>query len=103
MRGLIIFAAAAALILSAIHGYAHDEFRIIGTVTARQPTGIAVKNKDGKTTLIAIDKQTLISRDKKKVDAAELKTGRYVVVDAIGDTEKDLLALEVRLVSAPAK
>jgi hypothetical protein len=52
--------------------------------------------------VIAIDKQTLVSRDKKKVDVAELKSGRYVVVDAIGDTEADLLALEVRLVPAPA-
>ncbi len=48
-----------------------------------------------------------VSRDKKKVDAAELTVGLTVVVDAYGDSEEDLLALEIRIVppieSAPTK
>ena len=87
--------------LSAAELSAHDEFRIIGTVTKRQESVIDVKTKEGKTISIALDKQTLISRDKKKVSSTELKTGRYVVVDALGDSEVDLLALEVRLGPPP--
>jgi len=36
------------------------------------------------------------------VAASELKAGRSVVVDALGDSEADLLALEVKIVPAIA-
>jgi len=103
VRKLIAIAVVGMLMAGASQLYAHDEFRIIGTVTKVEAKAIGVKDRAGKTTVIAINKQTLVSREKKKVDAAELKAGRYVVVDAIGDTEDDLLALEVRLVAPPAK
>jgi hypothetical protein len=90
------------LVLSVTPLFVHDEFRIIGTVTKQQDSAIDVKTKEGKTISIALNKQTLISRDKKKVSLTELKTGRYVVVDALGDSEADLLALEVRLVPPPS-
>jgi hypothetical protein len=35
---------------------------------------------------------------KKKVDVSELRVGQSVVVDAYGDSDKNLLALEVRIV-----
>jgi len=101
IRPIMTFVATTVLVLSAAELIAHDEFRIIGTVTKRQETAINVKTKEGKTISIALNKQTLISRDKKKVNSTELKTGHYVVVDALGDSEADLLALEVRLVPPP--
>jgi hypothetical protein len=79
---------------------AHDEFRIIGTLTRVQEHQIDVKQKDSRTVSIAVNKETLITRDKKTVPATELKTGRSVVVDALGDDLADLLALEVRIVPA---
>ena len=44
-----------------------------------------------------VDKQTAISRDKKKVDATELKAGQSLVVDAYGDSleDRDLLAVGI--------
>lgn len=45
-----------------------------------------------------MDKNTLVTHDKKEVPLSELKHGRSVVVQALGDDETDLLALEVRLV-----
>jgi hypothetical protein len=87
----------------AVHAFAHDEFRIVGTISKVAKTQLQVTTTDRKTYSIALDNQTLISRDKKKVSADELKLGRTVVVDAIGDSERDLLALEVRLVPAIAK
>jgi dihydropteroate synthase len=59
---------------------------------------IEVTNKSGKTISIRLDKQTSISRDKKKVDRAALKAGQSLVVDAYGDTEDDSLAVEIRIV-----
>lgn len=89
---------AAALTLAAAPLLAHDEFRIIGTVAAYKASVLQVAKKDGKTVSIRVDKQTLVTRDKKKVTASELAAGLTVVVDAYGDTEDDSLALEIRIV-----
>lgn len=97
----LFIAILATLTLSVLGGSwvsAHDEFRIIGTLTRVQSHQIDVKQKDNKTFYIKVDKNTLITRDKKEVPVSELKNGRSVVVQALGDDETDLLALEVRLV-----
>jgi hypothetical protein len=57
-----------------------------------------VKKRSGQTVSIRIDKQTAVTRDKKKVDTTALKVGQSLVVDAYGDTEDDSLALEIRIV-----
>jgi hypothetical protein len=77
---------------------AHEKFRIIGTLTKVESKEIGVKKKDGKTTSISMDKQTKVLVDKKKGVVADLKVGQSVVVDAYGDDEFDLLALDVRIV-----
>jgi hypothetical protein len=82
--------------------FAHEHFRVIGTLTKLEKVEIAVKNKDGKTLSIRMDKQTKVTRDKTKVAVSELKVGQSVVVDAYGDDESDLLALDVRIVPAIA-
>ena len=82
--------------------FAHEEFRVIGTVTKVQSSKLAVKTKEGKEISIAVDKQTTFTQDQKKTDASQLKTGQSVVVDAYGDSYDDLLALEVRIVPAIA-
>jgi hypothetical protein len=88
--------------LAASQAFAHDHFRVIGTLTKHQNSQIEVKNREGKTTSIRLDKQTEVTQDKKKVQTTELKVGRSVVVDAYGDSEDDLLALEIRIVPAIA-
>ena len=47
-----------------------------------------------------IDHETIVTRDKKKVNRAELKMGGNVVVDTRGDSLEELLVIEVRLVAA---
>ena len=98
IQRLLMLVAAAVIVLGAAQLSAHEHFRVIGTITKQQNSTIAVKNKDAKTIPIRLDKQTEITRDKKKVDVSELKVGRSVVVDAYGDSEDDLLALEIRIV-----
>lgn len=97
-----IFAALALFVVGSPLVSAHDEFRIIGELTRVQEHQIDVKQKDSRTVPIAVNKDTLITRDKKKVAASELKKGQSVVVDALGDDLTDLLALEVRIVPAIA-
>jgi hypothetical protein len=100
MCRLMTFVIAAVLVLTATYAFAHENFRVIGTLTKHANSAIEVKAKEGRLTSIRLDKQTEISRDKKKVDAKELKAGQSVVVDAYGDSleDSDLLAIEIRIV-----
>jgi hypothetical protein len=77
---------------------AHDDYRIVGTITKIKDKQLEVKTKEGKTFSIGINDLTLVKRDKAKVSATELKVSASVVVDARGDSEQDLMAVEVRIV-----
>jgi hypothetical protein len=80
---------------------AHDEYRIIGTVTKITATQIDVKQvKDGKVIEIDVNKQTKVTRDKKPAAIKDVKVGGSVVVEALGDSMLDLTALEIRIVPA---
>jgi hypothetical protein len=100
MNRLMTLVVAAALVLTAAYSFAHDNFRVIGTLTKAANSSIEVKTKEGRLTSMRLDKQTEISRDKKKVDVKDLKAGLSVVVDAYGDSleDSDLLAIEIRIV-----
>ncbi len=89
---------AVTLVLGAGQTFAHEDFRVIGTLMKHQDSRIEVQSRDGKTTSIRLDRQTIITQDTKDVDATALKIGLSVVVDAYGDSEEDLLALEIRIV-----
>lgn len=83
---------------------AHPNFRIIGTITQATATAIAVKQtKDGRIIRMDMDGESRVTRDKVPVNRSELKAGRYVVVDACGETLDDLLVMEIRLVPTPTK
>jgi hypothetical protein len=93
-----------ALLASAAGAMAHEEYRVIGTVTRVSAKVLDVKQtRDGKTLSMKLDAATLVTRDKEKVGVAALKTGQSVVVDASGDSLEDLVALEVRIVPPPPR
>lgn len=80
---------------------AHDEYRIVGTVTKITADEIAVKQvKDGKIIEMDINKQTKVTKDKKPVAIKDVKVGGSVVVEALGDSILELTAIEIRLVPA---
>ena len=85
--------------------FAHEHFRVIGTITKLDTKQFEVKEKTSKLWTVYIDKKTKVSRDKKPVPVAALKVGQSVVVDAYGDDESDLLALDIKIVPpiAPAQ
>ena len=102
MKRFVLAAVVIAVMLTAGALSAHDDYRIIGTLTKIAGNTIDVKQqKDGKVISMDMDSQTVITRDKKKVDRSELKVGVSVVVDATGDDLDDLLVLEIRLVPPP--
>lgn len=99
MIRIMVAGVLAALMLSVASLSAHDSYRIIGTVVKLSGTTLEVKqSKDGKTVAMEMTKTSRVTRDKKKVAAAELKAGTNVVVDARGDTILDLDVVEVRIV-----
>jgi hypothetical protein len=98
----LILVTFAVLTVGLVPARAHDDYRIIGTITRVTATALDVKQtKDGKTIAMKMDSATLVTRDKKKVERTELRAGLHVVVDARGDTLEDLAVLEVRLVPPP--
>lgn len=102
-RRLMIVIGVVSMMIGVAPAWAHDDYRIIGTVLKVSAGKLDVKQtKDGKTISMKTDEATLVTRDKKKVSSAELKTGTNVVVDASGDSLQDLVALEVRILPAPA-
>ena len=87
---------------------AHERFRFVGTVvrldTAKKLLIMKTGRKEHPPELeIAITDKTTIEKDGRKVPMGELKAGRYVVVDALGDDIDSTDATAIRLVPAPAK
>ena len=90
---VLVFLALGGAIVAAHDGHAH---LIMGTVTARDDKHVEVKTPGGESLNIAVNAETVITRDKRKVGLAEVQTGRRVVVD-IGNGEDPLIAREIRV------
>ena len=78
---------------------AHEHFRIIGNITKLAATEMDVKNKEGKTYTVDINKKTVVRREKEKTELglSALQVGQRVVIDAYGDDEFDLEAQDIRI------
>lgn len=91
------------LLFGATHVVAHDEVRVIGTITKHEDSIIEVKDADSKKTSFRLDdRQTSVTRDNQAVGASELKVGVTVIVDGGGDNA-NLLAFEIRIVPPIAR
>ena len=101
-RRFLLAGMLAGLLLGVVPLAAHDDYRVVGTITKIKNKQLQVKTKEGKTFSIGMNDRTLVKRDQTKITAAELKAGLSVVVDARGDSEQDLMAEEVRIVPAIA-
>lgn len=102
-RRLIILVMATMATLGAAQAFAHNEYRIIGTIVLWKDAQLEIKSREGKMVSIAVTGETVVYRDNKKVNAAELKAGHHVVVDALGDSYRDLEAVEVRIIPSLPK
>jgi hypothetical protein len=103
MTRRFVLAAALAALMVPPAAFAHDDYRIIGTVEKLTATHLDVKQtKDGKVISMRLQQKSIVTRNKKKVPIAEVKPGVHVVVDARGDNLTDLFVVEIRLVPPPA-
>jgi hypothetical protein len=79
--------------------FAHEKFKIAGSVVAVKSDEVAVKSLDGATYEIdLLDSTVVTDRSHKQLDRKELKPGLKVVVIALGHDMFDLEAFEVQLV-----
>lgn len=97
-----------ALVISLAPLRAHDKFRFIGTVVKIDAAKklVTVKTTDTKLPAeveVDLTAKTRFERDGKKITAAAIKPGVYVVIDALGDDVFSTEAVSVRIVPAPAK
>jgi hypothetical protein len=101
-RRHLIGIAIVAMLWNVSPAWAHDDYRIIGTVLKIAAKTLDVKQtSDGQTISMRTDAATIITLDNKKVGRDELQPGTHVVVDARGDSVRDLVVLEVRIVPPP--
>ena len=100
MRRFLNHLLLAILLLVWTRALAHDEFRIVGTVTKVQEFRVQVKTKGDKFISMRLGSGTSIHRDNDKAElkSRDLKVGQSVVVTAYGDDLTDLDALEIRIV-----
>jgi len=108
IRRLIAASALLLLILGRPALSAHERFRFVGTVvrvdTAKKLLIMKTGRKEHPPELeIGITDKTRIEKDGRKLSTAELKAGRYVVVDALGDDVFATDATVIKIVPAPAK
>ncbi len=97
----VMLGAAFMMIAAAPSAFAHEEMRVMGTISSQKGKVVEIKTKDGKTAHVTVDDQTDITKDKSKIAAADLKAGVFVVVDGLGDDITDLQAIQIRVVPPP--
>lgn len=101
-RSIIAIAVAAVFAISA-PSFAHEDMRVIGTISKQTGSTLEVKTKDGSISKITVDGNTSIMQDKTKADASALKVGANVVIDGSGDHAAELQAITIRIVPTAAK
>jgi hypothetical protein len=96
----LVFSFTLSHVVQAHEGHTH---KVMGTVSAINGSHVDVKQADGKTVTVMLDKETTVTRGKDKLDATALKVGEKISVDAM--QEKDMMmAHAIKLAAAaPAK
>ena len=80
---------------------AHGE-PILGTVTAVAKDTVTIKDKNGKSVIIMLEKNTKYLINKKPATLADLKVGSRVSIDAHMDEKMKMLSAEEVEIGAPA-
>lgn len=88
--GILILVGVAAVIARAdLSAHPAHEHKIMGTVTMAAADHVMVKNTDGKTLTVMLNKDTKVVRAKKAMKPADVKVGMRVVITAVTDENDD--------------
>lgn len=84
--GILILVGLVALIARAtLSAHPAHEHKIMGTVTMAAADHVMVKDTNGKTLTVSLDKDTKFVRAKKAMKPADVKVGMRVVITAVTD------------------
>jgi hypothetical protein len=67
---------------------------LMGTVTAIDKNTVTIKDKDGKSVVVMLEKTTKYLKNKKPAPSAEMKVGTRVVIDAQMDQKTKMYTAE---------
>ena len=85
-------------VASAHEGHMH---KALGTIASVQGEHVGIKTTDGKTLTVMLDKETIVTRGKTKLDATALKVGERVSVDYM-EENKMMMAHAIKLATTSA-
>ena len=92
--------AAFALLLMSGVGLAHENHKILGTITMVAADHVMVKDRAGKVHTVNLAKTTKVTKNKKPMKAADIAVGTRVVATVVND--KDYTAKTIEVGAAPA-
>jgi hypothetical protein len=96
----VVFSFALSHVVQAHEGHTH---KVMGTVSAINGSHVDVRQTDGKTVTVMLDKETTVTRGKDKLDASALEVGEKISVDAMQEKNM-MMAHAIKLAAAaPAK
>lgn len=88
--GILILVGVVAIIARVnISAHPAHEHKVMGTVTMTAADHVMVKDKDGKTLTVNLNKDTKFVRAKKTMKPADVKVGMRVVITAVTDENDD--------------
>ena len=97
MIALVMVAALAVPIVARAHGgHLH---KALGTIASVQGEHVAITTTAGKTIVVMLDKKTVVTRGKDKLDATALKVGERISVDYM-EENKMMMAQAIKLATA---
>ena len=79
---------------------AHPNHKVLGSITMVAADHVMVKDRDGKVHTIKLVKTTKVTKNKKKMNAADIPVGARVVVTAVSDEDLTAKTIEVGAVAA---
>jgi hypothetical protein len=86
---------ALAVLLAAGFALAHgNATHLMGTVTAVGKDTVTIKDKDGKSVVVMLEKDTKYFKNKKAATSAEMTIGTRVVIDAEMDQKMKMYSAE---------
>jgi hypothetical protein len=92
----VVLSFALSQVAQAHEGHTH---KIMGTVSAINGQHVDVKQADGKTVTVMLDKDTKVTRGKENLDASALKVGERISVDAMQEKNM-MMAHAIKLAAA---
>ena len=89
-----------ALLLTSGVGLAHENHKILGTITMVAADHVMVKDRAGKVHTVKLVKTTKVTKNKKAMKATDIAVGTRVVATVVND--KDFTAKTIEVGAAPA-